>query len=203
MSNKTLTWVIVGVLVVLGAWFLVSRGGSNGNDQTGDTQSMTEGRVVFSVTDAAANMGAVSEVTMKISKVEMHSAAKGWVEVSAEPKSFNLLTLNVSKETELLADIKVSEGVYDQVKLTVDSVVVKMKDGSTKDAKLPSGELKLNTTVMVTADKTASVHIDVLADKSLHVTGNGKYIFAPVVNVESKSETQVSVDATGKVIITD
>jgi hypothetical protein len=40
-----------------------------------------------------------------------------------------------------------------------------------------------------------------LADKSLHTTGKGEYIFAPVVKTESKSSAEVSVDTSGTVII--
>lgn len=211
--NKTIG-IVIAVIVVLGAIFYFVRTpettttpeaipstSSTTTTTTTTTQETTQGRVVFSVTDAAADMSTISEINMKVNKVEMHSAAKGWMTVSTTPRTYSLLALNASNKSELLADVKAEVGTYDQVRLMVDSISVKTKAGATKVAKLPSGELKLNTTVVVKEDETASVNLDFLADKSLHTTGNGSYIFAPVVKTESKSSATVNVDATNNVTV--
>jgi hypothetical protein len=200
MNSKTLTWVVVAAVVVIGGIYLMTR--SPGSTNNGDDKSAgAEGRVVFSVTDAAADMGTISEISMKVNKVDMHSSESGWVTVSSTPKTFDLLALNASGKSELLADVEVDEGVYDQVRLMVDSVVVETKAGASKTAKLPSGELKINATVVVERDSTASMNFDFLGDKSLHTTGSGEYIFAPVVKTESKSNAQITIGADGVVTI--
>ena len=200
--NKTL-WIVVAVIVVLGGAYLLTSSPKVPPATEEQNTLSGEGRVIYSVTDAAADMGAISEINMTVSKVEMHSAASAdaWVTVSSTPKTFDLLELNASSENEVLADVKTAVGTYDQVRLSVDSIIVKMKDGSTKTAKLPSGVLKINTAVLVRAEETASVNFDFLADKSLHVTGNGTYIFAPVVKTEVKSGATVNVAANGVVTI--
>jgi len=53
----------------------------------------TEGRVVFAVTDAAAGLENIDGIIVTTKEVRVQSAAKGWVTVSEETKSFDLLKL--------------------------------------------------------------------------------------------------------------
>ena len=122
--------------------------------------------------------------------------------VSTTPRVYNLLVLNAENRSELLADANIKAGTYDQIRLMVDSISVKTKTGAVKEAKLPSGELKINTRLVVNANETSSANFDFLADKSLHVTGNGSYIFAPVVKFETRSSADVSVSVDSTVKIT-
>jgi len=194
--NKTTAGIIVVVVIVVGGAALLM---NKPNNQLASNigNNGPKGRVVFSITDGAMNMGNVSEITIQVSNVAVHSVQglqSDWTTVSTTPHIYNLLTLNANNKTDLLLDTNMQIGTYDQVRLLIDSVTIKMKDGSTKIAKLPSGELKLNTTLVVTADKTSSINFDFLADKSLHMTGNGTYIFAPVIRTKVKSETEINVN---------
>ncbi len=208
MKNSTIAWIVVAVIVVIGGIYLFSRNSSTSEYDTSTPENNTydqqsnngpQGRVVFSVTDAAVNMGTISEINMKVSKVEVHDSVNGWATVSTTPHTYSLLTLNANKQVELLADAKIKTGTYDQVRLMVDSISVTTKSGVTSEAKVPSGELKINTKLMVNAGQTSSIKFDVLADKSIHSTGNGSYVFAPVVKTETKSgsDVNVNVDASG------
>jgi len=205
MKNIVIT-IIVIVLIIIGAVFVFKN--KNADDvKLGDenTQNPTvvsgEGKVFFTITDAAADMKNVSEITMSVSKAEIHSEARGWVTVSNEEKDFNLLALKSKGELALYATSNVSADTYNQVRLTVKKVLVKDKAGKTSEAKLPSGMLKINTKVEIRDQATSTVKLDVLADKSLHTTGNGKYIFAPVLKVESRSEAHVDVSSGNKIVI--
>jgi hypothetical protein len=206
-QGKMWTWIIVAIIVIAGAvyFFMNNNSGNSYTSPEQGTQSNettgARGRVVFSVTDAAVNMSTISEIDMKVSKVEMHSAADSWITVSTTPQTFNLLLLNAKSQSALLADSSVQAGTYDQIRLMVDSVTVKTKAGATKTAKLPSGVLKIDAKVVVNTDNTASVNFDFIANKSLHATGNGDFIFAPVVKTSSKSNSNVSVDANNVVSI--
>ncbi|MDO8626106.1 MAG: hypothetical protein Q7K39_01445 [Candidatus Magasanikbacteria bacterium] len=51
------------------------------------------------------------------------------------------------------------------------------------------------------ADATNSVKLDFIADQSLHLTGNGKFIFAPVVKLESRSKADVQVGSDDSVAV--
>src|SRR5665213_1976884 len=173
--------------------------------QTSTTAAIPQGsgKVIYSITDAATNMGAVTEVDMTASQIDMHSAANGWITVSTTPQTFNLLELNAKNQTSLLAGVNIPVGTYDQVRLTIDKIVVKTNDGATNTAKLPSGMLTVNANVVVKDGATTSVHFDFLASKSLHLTSDGKYIFAPVMHVQTKSDADVTVDANKVVTISN
>ena len=173
--NKIIILVIVIIVAVAG--FIMFKPNMN----TGSS-----GRVVVSVTDAAVNMDNVTEITMTVSKVELHSEANAWVTASSAVKTYSLLDLKARGESALAADANVAAGNYNQIRVTIDSIKVKTKDGATVSAKLPSGQLKLNGGVVIKADSTTSVNLDFLASASLHTTGKGLFIFAPVVHMEVK-----------------
>jgi hypothetical protein len=207
---KTLGIILGIIIVVGGAVYFMQRPANttnngadinyNNTDNTNDT-GKADGRVVFSVTDAAADMGAVSEINMKVSSVDVHSAANGWANVSTTPRVYNLLDLNDRNESELLADTNIEAGSYDQVRMTVDSVAVKTKAGATKTAKLPSNTMTINANLVVNENATSSANFDFLADKSLYTATNGDYIFAPVVKTETRSNTTATVDSASVVSI--
>lgn len=157
-----------------------------------------EGRAVFTITDAAANMSAVTSLMVTVDSVKVHSAAEGWVNVSNEQKTFDLLKLKAEASQALLADVQLKEGTYQQVRLDISKVVVVDAQGE-HEAKLPSGELKIVGDLVVTANATSTATFDFIADESLHLTGNGEYILAPVVQLETKENAEVEVKADKKV----
>src|SRR3989344_2846968 len=168
-------------------------------DDTG-TASTQQGRAVFAITDAAADMGIVSSVKVTVESIKVHSAAEGWVEVSSAQKTYDLLQLKAENKNELMADVQIDEGTYDQIRLGISSVVVTDANG-THEAKLPSNELKITGKLVVEANSTAAATFDFIADESLHVTGNGKYVMAPVVEFESRECADVSVQSNNRVEI--
>ena len=159
-----------------------------------------EGRVVFTITDAAAEMGTVTSIMVTVDSVSVHSATEGWVNVSSEPQTFDLLKLKAEGSQELMADVQLKEGTYQQLRLEISSVVV-VDDQGEHEAKLPSGELKIVGDLEVKANATSTAMFDFIADESLHLTGNGEYILAPVVQLETKTDAQVEVKADQKVEI--
>jgi hypothetical protein len=156
--------------------------------------SGTEGRVVFGITDAAADMGTVSSVQITIESIELRGENDAWVTVSEEEQTFDLLQLKAEGATQVLADVNVSNGTYSEIRLDISKVVIVDENGE-QEAKLPSNELKLKGDVTVEGETTSVATFDFLADQSLHVTGNGKYVLAPVVKVTTTEKADVEVDA--------
>ncbi|MEI7709643.1 MAG: DUF4382 domain-containing protein [bacterium] len=201
------TSIVVGVLLVVAIGFgiyFISNTPNTESPNTNTTETNTpdtasSGRVVFSVTDVATTMSTISEVNLKINSVEMHSATKGWINISNTARTYSLLMLNTKKESDLLVDTSVQAGSYDQIRLTLDSVAVQTTAGKTVVATLPSKQLVISTVLTVSPNLTSSVNLDFLASKSLHTTTTGGYIFAPVVKTEIKSNANVTV-GTGNVV---
>ncbi|MBI2631026.1 DUF4382 domain-containing protein [Candidatus Nomurabacteria bacterium] len=134
--------------------------GNNNNAGTNNGGAEASGRVIFSVTDAAADMSAVSEINMKVNSVEVYSAAFGWATVSTAPRTYSLLSLDKRNESELLAEVDIKAGTYDQIRLNIDSVAVITKAGATKIAKLPSSALAIGSKLVVNANETSSANFD-------------------------------------------
>jgi hypothetical protein len=167
--------------------------------QTTDT-TPADGRVVMTVTDAAADMGAVTKIMMTVDSVALHTDAGGWETVATPHRTYDLLALKASGTNALLADLALAPARYDQIRLEVSSVTITDASG-THEAKLPSHTLRLNGEIVVLANKTATVSFDFIADQSLHMTGspNNKYVFAPVIQLESRTDANADVTATQNV----
>src|SRR3989344_5163267 len=198
-TNILLALGLVLVMLVGACTSTVQSDFSSGTQNTG-TQQSSEGRVVFAVKDAAADMGAVTSVKITVDSVKVHSETEGWVTVSSSQKTYDLLQLKAQGKQELLADVQLKDGNYDQLRLDISNVIVTDASGS-HEAKLPSGELKVNGNLVVEANATSTATFDFIADESIHVTGNGKYIMAPVVQVETKSDADVQIGSDNKVEI--
>lgn len=212
--SKILIIVIVVLAVFGGLWFVFSGPGRTTSYKTGTpppvgqptpTISATahgtytpsvkgQGRVVFVVKDAAiASMQGATSVNITVDKVEVYSASKGWISVSTEQKHYNLLQLKQSGSAALLADVRLPTDTYDQIRLNIRTVEVMTTTGIAWEAKLPSHVLKIVGRFSVAEGKTSTVSIDFLADKSLHLTGAGTYILAPVVKLETRNHADVEI----------
>ncbi|MDO8625843.1 MAG: DUF4382 domain-containing protein [Candidatus Magasanikbacteria bacterium] len=161
--------------------------------------SGANGTVVVSLTDTAIDMGNITGVTLTENKIEFHSATSGWVTASEDTRTFNLLELKSKQELAFVASTSLAAGNYDKIRVSVVEILVTTKDGATVAAKLPSNKITIKTTINVEAGATTSVNLDVLADVSLHLTGNGTYIFTPVIKIETRNRASVTVGVANRV----
>lgn len=190
------TGVIVGLLAIVaillvGAWQFGWLGGGGGEKT---------GRVVFAMTDATANMSDITSIKVTVDSVDVHTDAEGWTTVSTTQRTYDLLELKANNDVVVLADVQLKEGTYQQVRLDISKVVVTDSEGD-HEAKLPSNELKIVGGFEVKANTTSSVMFDFIADESIHVTGNGQYVMAPVCQYETRTDADVEVKSDNKVTI--
>ena len=190
MTNKNLTILVIVGIVLIGIGSFVFK----------PKDSSARGNIVFGITDAAEDMGDISSVVITVNKVEIRSATNGWIAVSTTTKAYDLLALKQSGKVSLLVNTTVASGTYDQVRLNVSSVVV-TRNGVAQEAKLPSSELKISGTIEVMADQSLSVVFDFIADKSIHITGDGKIIFAPVIKVTRQNNIDFELRSNDEIVI--
>ncbi|HLC49885.1 MAG TPA: DUF4382 domain-containing protein, partial [Candidatus Nanoarchaeia archaeon] len=62
-------------------------------------------------------------------------------------------------------------------------------------------EIKINANLAVKENTTSTASFDFIADESLHITGNGKYIMAPVVKLETREDADAEVKSNNEVEI--
>ena len=53
----------------------------------------SQGRAVFTVADAAADMGTVTRVLVTVDSLQVQNASGGWITVSSTPHAYDLLQL--------------------------------------------------------------------------------------------------------------
>lgn len=183
------------LIILVGGFFYFH--GSNGS--TSSAQNGT-GKVYVTVSDASADISNVSDVDMTISKVELHSATQGWITVSNSSNTFNLLTLKANGQVELAGEADVPADSYDQVRATISGVAVVTNSGN-KPAILTSNTLTIAGPVIVMAGVSSQANLDVNTSDSLHVATDGEYVFAPVVNFESRDTANVTVNSDNSVTV--
>ncbi len=205
MTNKNIFLTVGAIVIVLivGALLLSPQTptSTSQNATSTGTSYNAKGSVVFGVTDAAPSMGTITSVVLTVTQVSVHSTSSGWVTVSNATKQYDLLALRDSGAISLLASTSVAAGTYDQVRLAVSNVTV-VRNGVSQSAKLPSGELKIVGNIVVGSNATTAVVFDFLADKSLHITGEGKLIFAPVIKIEKQDDASFELNSNNELRIT-
>lgn len=167
---------------------------------SGTASNSGDGRVVFAAKDMAANMGTITSVRTTIDSVKVHSESKGWVTLSSTPRTIDLMALRASGDAELLVDAKLANGTYTQMDLHISRVVVTDAQGE-HEAKLPSNTVKIVGNLVVKSNSTSSATFDFIADESLHLSAEGKYVMAPVIKAETRTDANVDVTSSNKVII--
>lgn len=117
-------------------------------------------------------------------------SAGGWVDLTVEPITLDLLTL-ADGGLELLngeqGDL-LDAGDYCEVRLVLgEETRVELTDGSSQVLKVPSGSssgYKIKGEFRVDPDALTILVLDLDADRSLHLAGNsGKYVLQPVVEI--------------------
>ena len=164
------------------------------------TPTVINGRVVMTVTDAAANMNNVTDVNITINSVAFHSQEKNWVTVSSPKLTYDLVALKLSGNQALLTDLSLPPAHYDQIRLEVSGVTVTDANG-THDAMMPSNTLLLNGEIVVLADKTSTASFDFILDQSLYTTTDNRYVFAPVIQFDSRTDGNADTTLTDNVIL--
>ncbi len=180
---RRITVALFGVLAVLSLLAGACSGGGGGGGK---------GSAVFAISDTAVDMGAVTSIKLTVDSVNVHAQGGAWTTVSSSAKTFDLLELRAKGTTQLMAQADLQAGTYDQMELNVSKVVVVDAKGE-HEAKLPSGKLQIKGSLEVKPEATATANFDFLADQSLHVTGEGRYILAPVIQLETKADAKVTV----------
>ncbi len=163
--------------------------------------SKTTGSIIFTITDEAADMESINEIKVTTNSIRIHSESEGWITLSNQEKTYSLLELNSTSTNKLLASSEIDAGSYNIFRIDVKEVIVNDSSGE-HEAKLPSGKWQINYHINVSEEANTTVMLDIQSGLSLHVTGNNKYIFAPVIHVESKENTTVSIDSENNVVVT-
>jgi PKD repeat protein len=108
----------------------------------------------------------------------------GWYTIVEESQTFDLMVLQDVKEELGLKNLSV--GKYTQIRLTVEKAEITIDNDGEIEAhnlKIPSSKVKLIKPFWIYKDNTTVLTLDFDVYKSVHKTGNDKYIMNPTIKV--------------------
>lgn len=136
-------------------------------------------------------------VLVTFSEVSVHASGGGWTTVVSASRTCDLKQLLTAQE--VLGTAQLEPGHYTQVRVTVTGATLNFDsaapspacvDGTTtlagsKTIDVPSGQLIFPGVFDIAEGATLTMTLDFDGDKSITLTGNGKYIMTPVIAVVS------------------
>lgn len=130
----------------------------------------------------------VNSANVTLTKIEVHRAsdnvsdnASGWITIIDYKVTFDLF--EIIEEADILGSENVTTGKYTQIRMDVIEIAGLTTDNTTYIATVPSGKLKLIKPFEVKEGWITILTIDFDGDKSLTMTGKGKFKFSPVVKL--------------------
>ncbi len=122
-------------------------------------------------------------VLVEVGEIEIHRVAgpeSGWLTIVGEPVTFDLL--KIDEVQKFLGSQEVPDGTYTQLRFLINKATVTV-DGEEHDVIVPSGKLRLVRPFQVEEGEITVVLLDFDGVGSLHVTGGGKFMLKPKVNL--------------------
>jgi hypothetical protein len=192
IMRKTVFFTI-GILTVL---LMLVSGCTSGTSRLEQTSAIA-GRLIVNITDAPS-APEIDEIWLTITGVQVHVAGDGendgeWKDLDLiddgvappDESRFDLLKLVNGSQAELAVGF-LDPGKYTQLRMDVKLVELHLKGSDPKDyeeAKLPSTVLKFVHPFEIVNGGDTELLFDFDALKSVNETGNGKYMFKPVIKV--------------------
>jgi PKD repeat protein len=115
---------------------------------------------------------------------EENDNQSGWQTIVNTSQTFDLIALQ--NVTKLLAEHNLTAGKYTQIRLTVVSATITINiSGAIEDHNLtvPSESIKLIHPFTITKNETTILTLDFDVDRSIHETGNGKFMLKPTIKI--------------------
>ncbi|MDZ4660042.1 MAG: DUF4382 domain-containing protein [Pseudomonadota bacterium] len=137
-----------------------------------------------------SSSGTFTSISMTITEVSVYSEQYEWQTVTTTEQTVDLINLSTNA-VSVLGNVRLPAGTYNKIRLKLKEDVTGIVDGKTVAIKIPSSHrsgLKLNGTFTVVTGQIISLTLRFNPDKSIHQTGNGKYILKPVIRIDGMVE---------------
>lgn len=173
----------IGVtLVIIGFFILVGC-----SDQSTNVDPVDQnGRLKMYLIDSPASL---DSVIICVTRVEVHKSGSdstsGWFVINDSTRYFDLLQLT-NGASAILGDTSLPAGHYTQIRLYIGDGSYVIDQGIKHYLEVPSGSqsgLKLIHQFTIEPGKLYELILDFNVDKSIIITGNGKYKLKPTIRV--------------------
>lgn len=172
----SVTSVIIGFFILVGC-----------SDQSTNVDPVDQnGRLRMYLIDSPASL---DSVIICVTRVEVHKtgsdSTSGWFVINDSTRYFDLLLLT-NGASSVLGDTSLSSGQYTQIRLIIGEGSYVVDQGVKHDLEIPSGSqtgIKLIHQFTIEPGKLYELILDFNVDKSIIITGNGKYKLKPTIRV--------------------
>ena len=144
------------------------------------------GRLKMYLVDSPASF---DSVIICVERVEVHKSGNdstsGWFVINDSTRYFDLLLLT-NGASSVLGDTSLSPGKYTQIRLIIGPGSYVIDNGVKHDLEVPSGSqsgLKLTHQFTIESGKLYELILDFNVNKSIVITGNGRYKLKPTIRV--------------------
>jgi len=131
----------------------------------------------------------LDSVIICVTRVEVHKSGSdstsGWFVINDSTRYFDLLLLT-NGASAVLGDTSLSPGQYTQIRLFIGEGSYVIDQGIKHDLEVPSGSqsgLKLIHQFTIESGKLYELLLDFNVDKSIVITGNGRYKLKPTIRI--------------------
>jgi hypothetical protein len=146
----------------------------------------------------------LDSIVICVSRVEVHksgtdSTAGSWTVINDSLRYFDLLLLT-NGASAVLGDTILTEGKYTQVRLILEDSNYVVENDIQYPLTIPSGTqtgIKLNHSFEIESGKLYELYLDFNVEKSVLITGNGKYKLKPTIRI---TPTAISGSISGQVL---
>ena len=142
----------------------------------------------------------MDKILVSIKSVEVHRPGGDWITVAEEPGSFDLKA--IEEVQQYLASQIIDAGEYTQIRLEINSVNITVGENEYR-ATVPSGKIKLVGNFDILEGNSTEITLDFNGEKSVTVTGNGKYIFKPVIKLLAERPSPLPDQTTSEPTVSD
>jgi len=144
------------------------------------------GRLKMYLVDSPSTL---DSVIICVTRVEVHKSGSdstsGWFVINDSTRYFDLLLLT-NGASRVLGDTALTAGKYTQIRLIIGNGSYVIDQGVKHDLEIPSGSqtgLKLTHQFTIEPGKLYELILDFNVDKSIIITGNGRYKLKPTIRV--------------------
>jgi hypothetical protein len=133
----------------------------------------------------------VKSAVVRFNNIEVHKASDNgttdnesggeWIQITATAGSFDLMSIIGIEQA--LGSANLTAGKYTQIRMNVTNVTGTTTDNISYTAEVPSNEVKVTGNFEIGGGNTTTLTLDFDGEKSLVRTGEGKFIFKPVVKL--------------------
>ena len=176
MNNSVAGYILVPLLLLIL--------GCQKDNTTGPVSGLGNGTLAVRLTDTPAGYDSVNIVVDSIRvHVDSGDSTGGWFTISRVAAVYDLLQFMGGKDT-LIAEGDIPAGYYSQMRLYIGAGSYVVVNGVSFPLEIPSGSesgLKLNIQATIAAGVQYILVLDFNANRSIVVTGNGRYLLKPVI----------------------